>query len=692
MNGLNPRSFYLTMKNLPLLKIHEREDLIRTEDYPFANFPFEKFNPVQSGLFSVYDKDANCIVAASTSAGKTVCGEMFMAHEVRANKNKVIYLSPLKSLSQEKLDDWNKEAYHFGDLKVAICTGDYRMTAERKRELEEADIIIMTSEMLNSSSRNHKADKNQFLKQVGLVVIDESHLLGVPGRGDHLESGIMKFTEANTYARFLLLSATMPNVDEVGRWLHSLNGKSTYLLQSDYRPCKLNIHYEKYLDVAFGYDENESRKAHMATQIIRKHIKDKFICFVHTKKTGELLLQRLIGLGIKCDYHNANLDKDKRVKIERQFREDPDLRVIVATSGLAQGLNMPARRVIILGLHRGLTEVETHDIIQMAGRAGRPQYDPEGDAYILVPIRNYDDHVKRLTKPVYITSQMINPKVLAFHLVSEIHHGVIKSLDDVYDWYSRTLAHFQKVNLDEEIIEKVMKSLLFSGCVKDEGGDYKVTSTGTVASMFYYSPFDVADLSKNFARLFDTDRADSDLWLSMALGNTDTNRIGIVNTAERNEMEEYFKAVSGKIEKTLSPKQPFTAGAMKAGYCYHKLLEGDSSSTCNNVMRNLQMDFGRVGEVLVALDNMSGKWGQESFFKRLGLRVSYGVSEELVDLCRLKGIGKAKAKKLWAAGLHTLKDLTDSVKIIKALNCSKKVAEEVIKNAKTIEQQEVSVS
>jgi len=666
----------------PLIKIYET-DLVKTENYKHAKFPFENFNPVQSGLFNVYDKDANFIVAASTSAGKTVCAEMLISHEIRVNKNKAIYLSPLKSLSQEKLDDWIGE-HHFSDLKVSICTGDYRLTQNRVKELNKSDVIIMTSEMLNSSSRNYKSEKNQWLQSVGLVAIDESHLLGVPGRGDHLESGIMKFTEANQRARMLMLSATMPNVDEVGRWLHYLNDRSTYLLESTYRPCKLNIHYEQYWE-EFNYDENERKKVWLTCQLVKKYPNDKFICFVHTKRTGEMLLDFLGNMGIRCDYHNANLSKENRIKIEKQFREDPNLRVIVATSGLAQGLNMPARRVVILGVHRGLVEVEVHEIIQEAGRAGRPQYDKEGDAYILLPKKKFEYHKNRLEQPVYIQSQMKDPKVLAFHLVSEIHHGTIRSLEDVSDWYNRTLAHFQNNTLDEEVVDKVMQHLIYSGCVKEEDGEFKVTSTGTVASMFYYSPFDVADLYKNFNVLFKNGKADHELWLAMALGNIDSQRMGIVNTAEREEMDGFFNDVSGgKLEKLLSPKGPFTPGAMKAGYCFLQLLHGASSRNLNNIMRVLQMDFGRTAEVLTALDSMSGKWGQEQFFRELGLRMAYGVTSELVDLIQLKGIGKVKAKKLYDAGMKQLQDVTDPVKVINALKCSKKVAEEVVANAKAV--------
>jgi helicase len=665
-----------------LIRIKEQPELIETSRYQHAKFPFEKFNPVQSGLFEAFDKDANCIVAASTSAGKTVCAEMFMAYEIRVRKNKAIYLSPLKSLSQEKLDDWKAE-HHFSDLNVAICTGDYRLTPDRIKELNEADVIIMTSEMLNSVSRNHRSEKNRWIYRTGLVAIDESHLLGVAGRGDHLESGIMKFTEANSQARLMMLSATMPNVDEVGRWLHHLTGRSTYLLESKYRPCQLNIHYEMYYDDG-SYEENERRKVWLTTQLVKKYANDKFICFVHTKKTGEMLLDHLANIGIRCDYHNANLPSIKRIEIEHQFREDPKLRVIIATSGLAQGLNMPARRVVVLGVHRGLSEVDTPEIIQECGRAGRPQYDKEGDAYVLLPKKRFEYHKERLTAPIYIKSQMKNPKVLAFHLVSEIHHGGIKSFKDVEAWYSRTLAHFQKNALDVNVVEEVLEQLSMAGCIREEDDEFSVTPIGAIASMFYYSPFDVSDLNKNFNLLFKHEQADNEKWIAMALANVDSQRLGIVNTTEREEMESFLKEIQGsRMEKALAPKG-FSFGALKAGYCFYQLLKGASSKSLSNIMRVQQMDFGRTSEVLSAIDSMGSKWDQGQFFKELKVRIAYGVGVELVELCQLPGIGAAKSKKLYNAGIKKLSDINDATQVIKALKCSKKVADDLIQEAQAI--------
>ena len=116
----------------------------------------KNFNPVQSRIFEIYKEDCNILVAARTSAGKTVCSEMVMAQEIRERGGKAMFLVPLRALAKEKIDDWTDASHHFSNLKVSICTGDYKLGDSRKKELEEADLIVMTSEMLNSRCRNYK--------------------------------------------------------------------------------------------------------------------------------------------------------------------------------------------------------------------------------------------------------------------------------------------------------------------------------------------------------------------------------------------------------------------------------------------------------------------------------------------------------------------------------------------------------
>jgi len=640
---------------MALIEVTDQNKLVDTKKFKFGKFPFKKFNPIQSRIYEHYEEDSNFLIAAATSSGKTILAELVASYEIRKRGGKVIYLAPLKALAQEKYDDWTDKSHHFSDLNISICTGDYRLTADRKQELEDAHIILMTSEMLNSRCRNINSEKSKFLSKIGTLIIDESHLITVPNRGDHLEAGLMKFTEMNPSCRVVGLSATMPNVEEIAEWLNKLNDKDTVFLRSIYRPCPLFIHFEKYTK-GRTYEDTELQKVNLGLQIVEHYEEDKFLIFVHTKRTGELMRNALTKLGIKCEFHNANLDKNKRVKIEKQFKEGSDLRVIIATSTLAWGVNLPARRVIVLGVHRGLDEVAVYDILQETGRAGRPQYDPAGDAYILLPENAFDMHKLRIKKQQKIQSQMLDEnnghhKVLAFHLISEIYQGNVQGQDDVYHWYKRSLASFQANDLPQDVVDNTIDSLKKCGAIWEEDGKYTVTSIGKIASMFYYSPYDISDLKKNFDWLFNNRKENDDLCVSFALANIDTHKFGIVNKFEREEMSQY------KFQLGLTYSDALFEPAVKMGYAYHLLINGNNNYNFANSMRTLQWDFPRLNQVLYSLDGFVGKWNKKDWLRRLQLRVIYGVKDNIVDFCQLPHIGKVRASRLWGAGIRNLDDI-----------------------------------
>jgi len=1105
----------------PVIRAEDQSVLVASSEYPHAKWKFEKFNPVQSRCMDFYDKEVNGLIASSTSSGKTVIAEMFLAQEIRERGGKGMYLVPMRALAQEKIDEWTDPNYHFNDKKISICTGDYRLTKERSKELAAADLIIMTSEMLNHRSRNYKAEQNNWLKQVNTLIVDESHLLTVPGRGDHLEVGLMKFTEINKKARLVLLSATMPNVEEIADWIsYSLTKRKTFMIKSKFRPVPLTIHYESYDDSAKRYDPIEEEKVNEALEIVKWYPDDKFLIFAHTKRTGELMKQSLRRAGIQAEFHNADLNKDARISLENKFRNEKFPRVIIATSTLAwgcyakgtivlmgngnickiedvklgdkvfsmspngfvaksvlrtgvkhprvayevtlesgenvtvsenhkfyatsgrstpayiqagllkkgdflavapgiltekvepddlgylfgyfmgdgcktrsgffsdgnekdvmdisfgkdelihseyvrnlfkilfnyelsaakedpngvfhlttkqreivetfsflksgrhksalslfnlprkdrsflrgvlQGLfdsdggfsfhnrenisfefttisrnlaqevqqlllvfgvrstfgkkkmkdsvingrlqvakwiyrvrvytknipffldnvglriqskkdygdyvlqnisneksevdlipargllkehaelnnvsaykmlksvkgdywacknkqelnrkkclqilqqypvnssfselvnsnvrfskissieevascemfdievedlnnyvgggiishncNLPARRVIILGVNRGLSEVESHDIIQMVGRSGRLGIDPMGDAYILIPQSREMDYRQKLSKPARIESQLLEKlgdkyKILAFHLVSEIHHGYIKTTTDVHSWYKRSLAYFQNKTLEETVVDDTLELLKKCGAItdevvvnEDEEKEWTVRPIGKVSSMFYFSPFDVSDLYFNFKDLFEQGKEDDEYCLSMALGNIDTQRLNIVSRIEKDEMSVY----ANQVRKMFVGKF-MNDPAIKAGFCYFNLLNGINPQACAATQRNIQFDFNRLSQVLQALDSFAGQWDQIGFFKTLEGRIVNGVPAHLVDVCRIPNIGKARATKLYNAGFKTAEDVADADvgQIKKILNMKQEAIDEIMKHAQTI--------
>ena len=685
-------------------KLKDQWDLVPCDQFPpdVASFPkYKEFNPVQSRVFEIYHENANCVIMSQTSSGKTTCAEMYMSHEIRKRGKKAMFLGPLRSLTQEKIDDWTDPNHHFKDCNVSICTGDYRLTPKRRKELEDSNLIIMTSEMLNSRCRNYKSENNQWLKDVGTLVVDEAHLLTVPGRGDHLEMGLMKFAQVNPDARIVFLSATIPNAEEISGWLsQSLTGLDTYFIESEYRPVPLGVHYPLYFDTG-TYNEKEEAKIEKAIEVLDTYPDDKFLVFVHSKKTGNKLLEMLEDQGEEAQFHNADLDKDDRVAIEKQFREK-GLRVIVATSTLAWGLNLPARRVCIVGVHRGLQEVEWYDIGQMKGRAGRVGLDDAGDVYIIMPSTNTAQHISRIETPQPITSRLLDYvgegsrkhyKTLAFHLVSEIHHNNIKTMNDIYDWYEKSLAYHQSRDLDEKIIDNTVESLIKCGAIKrnyfpDAGVEYEATAVGKVSSMMYYSPYDVADLRRNFQAIFQAGLEGNDMAVALALGDVDSNRFAFVSADERAEMISFSsrvqRAFGSKYTVSKTPEGKRNEAAIKAAYGYYLLMKGMNQGKLKSLCTTLENDMDRTRQVLSTLDGMGSKWNQEKWIEILGLRIKHKVPAEIAYLAQIPKVGKARGTKLADAGIKTVDQIANNPDKVKEVLGDNKTSQSIIKEAQLL--------
>jgi len=445
----------------------------------------------------------------------------------------------------------------------------------------------------------------------------------------------------------------------------------------------LTVHYEAYDDNIRGYDAVEREKVNKALDIIDWYKDDKFLVFTHTKKTGELMKKELQSAGIDCQFHNADLDSNERAKLEDRFKNDPKLRVIVATSTLAWGMNLPARRVIILGVHRGVDEVESHDILQMIGRSGRYGIDPMGDAYILVPESQVNNYKAKYSKSNRIESQLLekvgnNYKTLAFHLVSEIFTGGVKTTEDVHKWFKRSLAYFQNKAFDDSVVDSTLELLKKCGAIGEEDGVWKARTVGKVSSMFYMSPFDVSDLYFNFKQLFESGKENDDQMVSLAIANIDSQRMNIVNKQEKEEISLFANQLRLKFAgKYLAD------GATKAAFCYFSMMNGTNTQALASFQRNLQTDYNRMSQVLIALDSMSGAWGKINWLKTLEARITYGVPVHLLDLCKIENIGRVRANKLFDAGIKSAKDIAklDSAKLGKIINMKPDAAQKIIDQA-----------
>lgn len=653
--------------------------------------PYQNLNPVQTAVLPFVSSDVNLVVAASTSAGKTTVAEMMMADGLDRG-GKAIFLSPLRAVSQEKFDDWRAQGHGWADLNTEIITGDYSLTDAKKKALKKADVIVMTSEMLDSKTRRMANEGNDWLLHTLCLVVDEAHLLTMPGRGDALECGLMRFTQQNPNSRVVLLSATMPNVDELGRWLTSLNGKPSVVINSSWRPTVLDVHWPTYpaRGGPYNYKNNEDSKRKAALQLIDQYPDDKWIVFVHSKKAGNHLLRDLTERGEKAQFHNADLTRDKRLALEKRFRHG-DLRIIVATSTLAWGINMPARRVLVLGIHRGINEVDPIDVKQEVGRAGRVGLDPRGDAYVLLPMEQGKPYKTARLRQRFetignITSTLNDLDILAFHLNAEVAEGQVETRRDALEWHSRSLAAFQgqKLAIDgfglsaASVLDLLEKAGTVSG-EEDEDGTriYKPTMLGRATSWLYFSPFDMSSWASNFRRLVQMDRLRDTECVAWALGNIKT---AFGDSFLPRELENRSNTMLAQIRA----RGLDISGLSPLAVVYHIALTGDNVPVVNSAKRQAIFDIERVIGAVELIDKyVLGNSLGRAYCGAVAARVKHGCSWVQAELCRLPGVGGVRARNLVKAGLTSILDVAENRETVYRV-LGKKIGAPAVRSAREL--------
>lgn len=178
---------------------------------------------IQKGLFK---NNHNQIVCTPTGSGKTLVAELAMLDTILNKKQKVIYLVPLKALASEKYKEFLTQ--YGQDFKIRISIGEL----QNEKYNYDYDLLIATSEKLDSLIRHDK----RFLENLGLVIVDEIHLLNDEKRGPTLEILLSIFKSKYKKIRIIGLSATIGNAKELSQWLKA------DLIEDSWRPVELQ-HY-----------------------------------------------------------------------------------------------------------------------------------------------------------------------------------------------------------------------------------------------------------------------------------------------------------------------------------------------------------------------------------------------------------------------------------------------------------------
>lgn len=448
----------ITMENLS----NDIKTIINTA-YPYI----KEFNPAQKAVIeSGYLEDkSNYIISIPTASGKTVLG-ILPALKTILNGGKAIYAAPLLSIQNEKVKEF--KAFEEHGIKVG-------------KHPSNSDLSVMVFESFDALTRFSW----NVLREVDTLIIDEFHMIGEYSRGPTLESAITRAKIINPSLRIIALSATLKNIDEIEQWL---DGKT---VEHNYRPVPLN---KEVLDAEMF---NTKNKNDVIVKIVEKAIEDnsQALSFVSTrrfteslatyvakkidkkttkeqkqkfkqvadkllevpKKKGSLPTTTCLKLAEAAEkgvvFHHAGLFNEQKEIIEDEFRKG-NILMITATPSLMYGVNLPSKYVVIRDHTRwtsnGPASIPVFDYEQMSGRAGRPQYDDVGYSYLVAKTMDeaFDLEARYVNGEIELTNSKLidNKDAIYKQIIAQIASSLSKNLDDLNDFFGKTLYGFQMKN------------------------------------------------------------------------------------------------------------------------------------------------------------------------------------------------------------------------------------------------------
>lgn len=388
-------------------------------------------DPFQKEAVKFIDENYSVLVAAPTGVGKTLIAD-YVIEKIYRGKGRVIYTAPIKALSNQKFKEFKA---HVGEEAVGILTGDVVINPE-------APILIMTTEIF----RNMLQESPERISDVRYVIFDEIHYIDDPQRGSVWEESLIFMPDT---MRFLGLSATIPNVEQLAGWIGDIQKQKVRIVSHKERivPLKHSL-YERSLGITrlravknkhsslAGRSSRGGRVAKETTHLdLIAAIKDKylpslFFTFSRRKAESNALelgehhdflnkeekarvraiiegvlerypgikserwphLRRLLLKGIA--YHHAGMLPVLKDIVEELFTHRL-LSVLYCTETFAVGLNFPCKTVCFDSSTKwdgvSFRAITNREYFQMAGRAGRRGIDPEGFVFTLVDLGYFDE-------------------------------------------------------------------------------------------------------------------------------------------------------------------------------------------------------------------------------------------------------------------------------------------------------------
>lgn len=326
-------------------------------------------------------KGKDLLVVSATGSGKTLVGELAGITKALKGK-KFVFLTPLVALANQKYRDFKKKYSKLG-LKVAIKVGRNRVKAKGELNLPDsdvskADIVVATYEGIDYLLRNGNSGS---LSNLGVVLIDEIHMIDDEDRGTRLNGLIKRVKHLYPKTQVIGLSATVKNPEFLA------DEFSMKLVEYSERPVPLERH--------LVYVRNEAQKRHIMQRLVKREFNTKSkkgfrgqtIIFTNSRRKTHQIANFLNNKHINAHAYHAGLSYYKKERIEKDF-DKGKISCVVTTAALAAGVDFPASQVIFDSLVMGNKWINPNEFAQMLGRAGRPSYHDRGIVYLLPEVGN----------------------------------------------------------------------------------------------------------------------------------------------------------------------------------------------------------------------------------------------------------------------------------------------------------------
>ncbi len=649
----------------------------------------------------------NLVLATPTASGKTLVA--ILAASIHLSKGgKVIYLTPLRALTSEKLREF-KELLASGEdrkVKVAATSGDYD---SEDRWLADYDVIICTNEKADSLLR-HGAE---WMRDVSLIIADEIHVIGEPERGPTLEVVLTRLRQMAPSAQILSLSATIRNAEELADWL------GCECVISEWRPVPLKeaVYFEGKLEFNDGslklknYESDPTlnvaiwtvmeggqalifalsrRKAESLAEKAAVALSRHPECISYEeaemlREAAENMMsegerssftERLAGLMVRGSaFHHAGLGYKHRQIIEEAFR-NRCLKILCATPTLAAGVNLPARTVIIPELWRyeptyGMQYISVMEYKQFSGRAGRPRYDEVG--YAVSIARKEVEREMILSRyimglPEKIYSRLSSERHIRIQTLALIATRATESMKELLSFFEKTFFGYQYGVVG--VKDKIMRAVEFldkHGMVEFVDGTLSATKLGKRVSELYIDPLTAVRLIE--AMKAKVEEITAVTLLQMLCMTPDVPSIPMARIPFERLANYYEKH---KEELPVKPPDPDEEPEAYEAYLealknvmvleawVNEVSEGDMYERLGVEPGDLAALREKAEWVCYSAHQIANLIKAVDFINPLRVmteRLRHGVKEELIPLVRLEGIGRVRARALYTRGFRSIEDL-----------------------------------